>query len=264
MYQINETQAFSPNSFSKINPRRALRKTNQVLNVASNEECFYNEISQMQNSSPLTKINRKKLHEQRRNEWTKRSLNYYSKIMRDNTGRESAAIDLLLGGNQLTSVGESVCKIDEEQLRTFAGLAKRLYFGRHKIKKHQPRHAERIYRKIIDEIIENRNSEEEHCDHAALAVSTLLLSLHLQRQGDVKGARSVFYNFFRTVFVNGSAPSECTCSAKVLQAFALFEVKRGHRSKGRELIVKAVSLDESLSPVLKWKQFQGLQRSILS
>ena len=49
---------------------------------------------------------------------------------------------------------------------------------------------------------------------------------------------------------------KCTCSAKVLQAFALFEMKNGHSAKSLEIIQRAVKMDESLRPVLAWKQFR--------
>lgn len=258
---IHQTQAFSSNIFRPMNKIPVLVQINGALNAVIYKKGYHSEISEIKDNISLTIHNRKKLYEQRKKEWTIQSLNYYTKVMRDNTGRESAAIDLLLDQNSSRSGTKSITrKEDEEQLRNFVGLAKRHYFARQKIKNFQPRHAERIYRKIIDEIIENRDSEEEHCDHAALAVSTLLLALHLQRQGDVKGARSVFNNFFRTVFVNGNAPSECKCSAKVLQAYALFEMKRGNQNKGLELIRKAISLDASLTPVLRWKQFQNVKR----
>ena len=46
------------------------------------------------------------------------------------------------------------------------------------------------------------------------------------------------------------------CSAKVLQAYVLFEMKRGHGRKSLEIVERAVELDEELRPVLAWKQFQ--------
>ena len=49
---------------------------------------------------------------------------------------------------------------------------------------------------------------------------------------------------------------ECVCSAKVLQAFALFEMKQGNSLKSLQLVQKAVQLDPTLRPVLKWKQFR--------
>lgn len=82
--------------------------------------------------------------------------------------------------------------------------------------------------------------------------------LLLQKMGDVKGARSTFLKFFRVVFVKGEGcfeENDGKSSAKVLQAYALFEMKRGNAKKSRELVAKAVSIDASLAPVLKWKQF---------
>ena len=56
---------------------------------------------------------------------------------------------------------------------------------------------------------------------------------------------------------------KCKCSAKVLQAFALFEMKCGHAQKSLFLVVKAVAMDETLAPVLKWKQFRDVESHVL-
>jgi hypothetical protein len=73
------------------------------------------------------------------------------------------------------------------------------YFALRKIKDGKPQHAEQIYRRIIDELL---HEEEDGCDHAKLAVTTLLLALLLQRTGDSKNTRSVSLHFFRIVVVN--------------------------------------------------------------
>lgn len=131
-------------------------------------------------------------------------------------------------------------------------LAKKHYFALQKIRDGKPDHAESIYRRIIHEI----SSDDDRCDHAKLAVTTLLLALHLQRLGDVKATRSAFLSFFRVVVQEKDADEECACSAKVLQAFALFEMKQGNTSKSLDLALKAIQLDNSLSGLLKWKQFR--------
>lgn len=283
IFNTKLAQCFSFSSHGRLNARQAgnLYMTSRDNIYRNNLKNVYikSEVNEIppnhhhitQRNNHLTETNvineKKKKHEMLKRDWTLRSLNYYSKVMRDNTGRERAAIELLLektnnnnNNNSNDSSSLPYTDANEEELRTYAGLAKRHYFARHKIKNLQPRHAERIYRKIIDEIIENRDSEDEHCDHAALAVSTLLLSLLLQRLSDIKGARAVFMNFFRVVFVDGEPPSDCKCSAKVLQAYALFEMKRGNHLKGHDLINKAISLDGSLAPVLKWKQFRDVDK----
>jgi hypothetical protein len=79
--------------------------------------------------------------------------------------------------------------------------------------------------------------------------------------GDIKGTRSVFLRFFR--IVGEDEVRECRCSAKVLQAFALFEMKQGHGLKSYFLALKAVALDESLAPVLRWKQFRDVGERII-
>ena len=151
--------------------------------------------------------------EQHRREWIDRSLQYYSKVMREERRR---------------NLGQVKKNYDDpEYQQEFSSLAKKHYFALRKIKDGKPTHAERIYRRVISEIQKAAQDEDEHCDHAQLAVTTLLLALHLQRTGaPAKRTRSVFLNFFRVVVVEGEE-EKCACSAKVLQAFALFEMKQG-------------------------------------
>lgn len=144
----------------------------------------------------------------------------------------------------------------DEYNQEFLQLAKKHYFALRKIKDGKPRHAERIYRRIIDDLL--HEEEEDDCDHAKLAVTTLLLALLLQRTGDTKTTRSVFLSFFRIVIAAAEKEPdhECACSAKVLQAFALFEMKQGNQFKSLEIVLKAVKLDPTLRPVLNWKLFR--------
>jgi len=177
----------------------------------------------------------KKKTEQQRKEWIDSSVQYYRTVMREERRREMGL------------------SLQPEQNEDYLHLAKRHYFARYKIKNGAPKHAEVIYRKIIDDLTE----DEDQCDHAQLAVTTLLLALVLQRQRDAKATRSVFLRFFRLAFVEEyDDQRECACSAKVLQAYALFEMKQGHSLKALDLATKAVKLDKSLSPVLEWKQFR--------
>lgn len=181
-----------------------------------------------------------------RREWIDKSLSYYSKVMREERRRNLGQI-----------------KDYEEYNQDFLQLAKKHYFALRKIKDGKPQHAEMIYRKIIDELLQEEEEEEEGeggCDHAKLAVTTLLLALHMQRTGDSKTTRTVFLNFFRIVVATAEREPdhECACSAKVLQAFALFEMKQGNEFKSLEIVLKAVKLDPTLRPVLKWKQFRDV------
>ena len=185
---------------------------------------------------PLSVI---KLERQRR-DWIDRSVNYYSKVMRKER-RQIAP--------------------EEFSSEEFQTLAKKHYFALRKIKDGKHDHAEIIYRRIIDEIM---NEEADgHCDHAKLAVTTLLLALHCQRMGDPKKARAVFLTFFRVAVVKSENEElgECACSAKVLGAYALFEMKAGNVHKSLEIAKKAVEFDEGLQPVLNWKQFRDADES---
>ena len=150
----------------------------------------------------------------------------------------------------------------EEYQQDFEVLAKKHYFALRKIKDGQYTQAETIYNRIIDEIL-NEN-DNERCDHAKLAVTTLLLALHCQRMGEMKKTRSVFLSFFRVVTMdhqhhhhdNDNEHPQCACSAKVLGAFALFEMKQGNALKSLEIARKAVEFDPAMEPVLNWKQFR--------
>jgi len=103
--------------------------------------------------------------------------------------------------------------------------------------------------------------EDGRCDHAKLAVTTLLLALHCQRMGDIKKARSVFLDFFRVAFVrNDDHIDKCACSAKVLGAYSIFEMKQGNLNKSYMIAQKAATLDEELKPLLKWKQFEVIKQ----
>jgi hypothetical protein len=178
----------------------------------------------------------RKPRDKERVEWINRSVEYYAKVMREERRR---------------ALGQS--NEGNESKEEFVTLAKKHYFARYKIKSGRPQHAEHIYRRIIDELSQE---DEGHCDHAKLAVTTLLLALLLQRQGDMKGTRSVFLNFFRFVVMDMDSTAECACSAKVLQAFALFEMKRGNTQKSLKLALRAIDLDQSLHSILNWKQFR--------
>ncbi|KAL7490163.1 hypothetical protein ACHAW6_015896 [Cyclotella cf. meneghiniana] len=188
---------------------------------------------------------------QRRHEWIGKSVQYYSTVMRKKIRREHD------DGIQQTPAVETAIsseRDDEPFDPEFVDLATKHYYARFLIKQGKWSSAEKIYRRIIDEL-----AAEEQCDNTKLAVSTLLLALHVQRTGDVKATRAVFLNFFRRVALAHEEEEEvhkCSCSAKVLQAYALFEMKNGHSAKSLEIIRRAVQMDEGLSPVLAWKQFR--------
>ena len=138
--------------------------------------------------------------EQLREQHYSKAAVYYSKVMREERRRSMGQI--------------SDTENDQE-------LANKHYFALQKIKEGRNDHAEIIYRRIIREIM-----NEQECDHAKLAVTTLLLALHCQRMGRTRDARSVFLNFFRVVIIeHGDEISSCPCCAKVLGAYALFEMK---------------------------------------
>jgi tetratricopeptide (TPR) repeat protein len=170
--------------------------------------------------------------------WLDKSLSYYTKVMREERRRSS---------------GQAVNYDTTAYQDSFTTLAKKHYFALRKIKSGKWQHAETIYRRIISELV-----QDDECDHAQLAVTTLLLALLLQRMGLRKETRSVFLHFFRVAVLDQDEHEECACSAKVLQAYALFEMKQGNSIKSLELVKRAVQLDPALEPVLNWKQFRDV------
>jgi hypothetical protein len=188
--------------------------------------------------------------DEQRKDWIDKSVKYYSTVMRQERRR---------------TLGQAKdWETSEESRNHYILQAKKHYFALRKIKDGKHRHAETIYRRIIDELVqeieaENGVDNDQHaCDHAPLAVTTLLLALLMQRMGDTKKTRSVFLNFFRIAVLDAGPDEECACSAKVLQAYALFEMKQGNALKSLELVHKAVHLDPTLQPVLQWKQFRDV------
>jgi hypothetical protein len=192
--------------------------------------------------------------DEQRKDWIDHSVKYYSTVMR-------------LERRRRIGQAKDWEETSEESRNHYLLLAKKHYFALRKIKDGKPQHAETIYRRIIDELMQeisdsenSTNGVDDHhvCDHAPLAVTTLLLALLMQRMGDAKKTRSVFLNFFRIAVLDADPDEECACSAKVLQAYALFEMKQGNALKSLELVHKAVHLDPTLQPVLQWKQFRDV------
>lgn len=203
-----------------------------------------------QNSASLTAssndsndvlLPRRQMLEREKKEWISRSVDYYSKVMREERRRNE---------------GQIPANMDQpEYQKQYLILAKKHYFALKKIKTGNLHHAEHIYRRIIDELLQEE--EDGECDHAKLAVTTLLLALLMQRMNDRKGTRSVFLNFFRIAVLDND-DTECACSAKVLCAYALFEMRQGNARKAYELVKTAIKFDQTLTPVLQWKQFRDV------
>ena len=231
---LNSVHAFAGHQASMVVSSESLRKI-----AAATKKLSGNQSTGRTSSQPRPSLNR----DGERMEWINRSVEYYTKVMREERRR---------------NIGQLPPEEGPEQREGFIALAKKHYFARYKIKNGMPRHAEQIYRRIIDEL---SHEEEGQCDHAKLAVATLLLALLLQRQGDIKGTRSVFLSFFRIAVLEMDEDKECACSAKVLQAYALFEMKRGNSLKSLELATKAIKLDSSLASIMQWKQFRDAKES---
>jgi len=201
--------------------------------------------SQTTTKSTSTSTSKRDL-QYRKRQWIERSTAYYSTVMRNESRRARGQI--------------KTPTLDSHK-RNFI-MAKKLYFARNKVKIGDLHHAETIYRKLIAELMKEVDEGEE-CDHAQLAISTLLLALLLQRKQQVKETRAVFIRFFKIVSMDAGAEGmECACSAKVLQAYALFEMKQGHIKKSYELAEMAVKMDAELEPLLQWKQFRDAKKRV--
>lgn len=190
-----------------------------------------------------------------KNEWMNNSLRYYSQITR---GSSTGSVDT-------TAASSSSALQQQQQSPTYLKSAMENYFAREKIKKNKPHHAERIYRKLLKDF--SPKVVEEECEFCHLAVPSLLLALLLQREGRINDARVVFDGFKHVLdqsMKTSSSSSKggrhrivaCSCSARVLQANALFEMKQNNPIKAAELIIRAVRMDRTLRPVLRWKQFR--------
>lgn len=216
--------------------------------------------------SAATSTHRSSIYEHK-HEWIERSIEYYSNVTRK---KSSSSIRPLQKNTQIDYTTTSASKsplladvntdiIADTHDKDFVRLATNHYYARYLIKAGKYAFAEKIYRRIINELTAESDDDDHECDHTKLAVSTLLLALHMQRTGDIKATRAVFVNFFRRVALVKEEDGEvhkCSCSAKVLQAYALFEMKNGHSAKSLEIIQRAVKMDADLSPVLEWKQFR--------
>ena len=132
-------------------------------------------------------------------------------------------------------------------------IAMENYFAREKIKDGKAHHAETIYRRLVDELTP---LAEDECHLSSLAVPTLLLGLLLQREERYNDARSVFEAFSHVLSSTVGHSHDCCCSARVLQAHALFEMKHGEPRKAVKLAKSAIRMDKNLRPVLRWQQFQ--------
>mmetsp|Transcript_13859 Transcript_13859/g.23650 ORF Transcript_13859/g.23650 Transcript_13859/m.23650 type:complete len:340 (-) Transcript_13859:487-1506(-) len=167
-------------------------------------------------------------------EWIKKSIEYYTIVMRNN------------GASPSTSS-------KDEQSR----LAKRLYHAIQQVRSGNLSRAENIYRKTIDDI---RN--EGNCANAELATTTLLLALVLQRMDNIGEARMVFHRFFLQAVdhIQKYPVHECACTARVLGAYALFEMRFGSVHRSIEIARRAKQFDNGLSVLFTWKQFRDAKK----
>lgn len=161
--------------------------------------------------------------------WIQNSLSYYNTISRGST---------------------EVVQSNPKFLRN----AMENYFALEKVKNGQSHHAETIYRRLLDEL--TPAEQKEDCCLSSLAIPSLLLGLLLQREERYDDARTVFEAFSNHLLESGDMDHQCSCSARVLQAHALFEMKQRNPQKAVQLILQAVRMDKNIRPVLRWHQFQ--------
>ena len=177
-------------------------------------------------------------------EWVAASVAYYAKVMRKHRGEALSP--------SLESAAE-------------ARLAFRLYHAIRQVQGGHLSRAEHIYRRTLRDI---QREGEDGCSNAALATTTLLLALVLQRMGEVGEARLVFHRFFRTAMRTRRAAAasgehedrECACTGKVLGAYALFEMRHGSVHRSVEVARRAAQFDGQLATLFTWKQFRDARR----
>lgn len=100
------------------------------------------------------------------------------------------------------------------------------------------------------------SEEEEICDHICVAQTYLLLALHCQRMGDVKAARAAFREGAERFEADAKSRgcNECRAHAsKLYVSWGLLESKNSNLELAWLLLAKAVNLDRSNVPVLRWK-----------
>jgi len=195
-----------------------------------------------------------------KNEWMNNSLRYYRQITRK--GAPGSSVDATAVSSSSSSALQQQQQQEQQhqQSPTYLKSAMENYFAREKIKDNKPQHAESIYRKLLKDF--SPKVIEEECEFCHLAVPSLLLALLLQREGRIDDARVVFDGFNQVLeqsILQSSSSRKvisCSCSARVLQANALFEMKQSNPIKAAELIIRAVRMDRTLRPVLRWKQFR--------
>lgn len=202
---------------------------------------------------------RQRVFEQRKKKWYRESAKYYATLRRLHHREVQEKMNYC--NQDSTDIRNSNRHEDNDDDDEFLKVAGLHYFALTRIRNKDYKTAEALYRKFINGAMDQRESHGT-CDHASLAVTTLLLALHTQRQYKdneyeaTYKTRAVFFRFFR--LVGEDDVKSCSCSAKVLQAYALFEMKRGRTKKSLDIVRKAVELDKSLSPILKWKMFQDV------
>lgn len=246
---IRPVRAFSfhPTTTSFVHNQRT--RSSPLFTISSKDlrefknSLFVPPFQRISPGTPSTKKNKqRRVLQMRKRKWIERSTAYYSTVMRNESRRARGQIK------------PSQDTLDSHRRNLV--MAKKLYFARNKIKIGALNHAETIYRKLIEEIIQEEGDDEE-CDHAQLAISTLLLALLLQRKQNMTETRIVFERFFTIIYRNvDENDMECACSAKVLQAYALFEMKQKNVKKAYRLATMAVRMDAELHPLLQWKQFR--------
>lgn len=159
--------------------------------------------------------------------------------------------DSLLYYNKITRGSPQEKRATPEHI----GMAMHTYFAHTKVKGGKSDAAEKIYRRLVESMMEATTNDDCDCDFGRIAVPTLLLALLLQREKRMNDARVVFEDFHKSV--TAAKVVKCSCSARVLQAYALFEMKQENPIKSLEILFSAIRLDKAVRPVLRWKQFRN-------
>ncbi|GMI39562.1 hypothetical protein TrCOL_g5023 [Triparma columacea] len=157
---------------------------------------------------------------------------------------------------------------DDDQIEALNDTARRVFLARKAIGDNRSHQAEQIYTALLN---------SPSIDLTSFAATSLLLALHYQRSDkDIKKARSVFNNFVKTIHEyeaegeDEGRVKDCNCgcgddcTARVLQAFALFESRNNLLPKSAFLIRKAIEFDPKIASLLRWKMFHGLEHKVFA
>lgn len=130
--------------------------------------------------------------------------------------------------------------------------------------------AKRLYELHLyewDKMPKEIDEENETLDHICVAKTYLLLALHLQRIGDIDGARSAFREGAERFEADAEQRGCEHCRSEAAQLYlswGLLESKQDKFEFAWLLVTKAVQLDQDKIGVLRWRIWDPRQNPRIS